>query len=168
MTEPRRTAKTTAAPAIALFEFPQFELAKFELPKFELPNVEMPAALREIAEQGIAQAKAAYERAKAAAEQATGVLERSYAAASEGAAEYNRQVIDAGRANVNAGFDYAIALLAVKSPTDVVELSTAHAREQLQALTEQAKALGALVQKLAAETAEPIKTGVTKAFQNAA
>ena len=71
MTEPRRTAKTTAAPAIALFEFPQFELPKFELPKFELPNVEMPAALRDIAEQGIAQAKTAYERAKAAAEQAT-------------------------------------------------------------------------------------------------
>src|ERR1700687_262997 len=75
MTQPRRTAKTTAAPAIALFEFPQFELPKSEWPKFELPNVEMPAALREIAEQGIAQPKAAYERAKAAAEQATGVLE---------------------------------------------------------------------------------------------
>src|SRR5713101_5463700 len=118
--------------------------------------------------QGVAQAEAAYERAKEAAEQATGVLEHSYAAASEGAAEYNRQVIDAARANVNAGFDYAIALLAVKSPTDVVELSTAHAREQFQALTEQAKALGALVQKLAAETAEPIQAGVTKAFQNAA
>src|ERR1700693_4953860 len=94
MTEPRRTAKTAAAPVIALFEFPQFEL-----PKFELPNVEMPAALREIAEQGIAQAQAAYERAKAAAEQATGVLERSYAAASEGAAEYNRQVLGAGGAH---------------------------------------------------------------------
>lgn len=172
MTEPRKTAKA-AAPVIPLFEFPQFDLPKFdlprfELPKFELPNVEVPAELRAIAEQGIAQAKAAYERAKEAAEQATGVLEHSYAAASEGAAEYNRQVIDAARANVNAGFDYAMALLAVKSPTDVVEVSTAHAREQFQALTGQAKALGALVQKLAAETAEPVQVGVTKAFQNAA
>jgi phasin len=177
MTEPRKPAKA-AAPVIPLFEFPQFdlpkfelpkfELPKFELPKFELPNVELPAELRAIAEQGVAQAEAAYERAKMAAEQATGVLEHSYAAASEGAAEYNRQVIDAARANVNAGFDYAIALLAVKSPTDVVEVSTTHAREQFQALTEQAKALGALVQKLAVETAEPIQTGVTKAFQNAA
>jgi phasin len=172
MTEPRKPAKA-AAPVIPLFEFPQFDLPKFdlpkfELPKFELPNVELPAELRAIAEQGVAQVKAVYERAKVAAEQATGVLEHSYAAASEGAAEYNRQVIDAARANVNAGFDYAIALLAVKSPTNVVEVSTAHAREQFQALTEQAKALGALVQKLAAETAEPIQTGVTKAFQNAA
>ncbi len=183
MTEPRKTAKAGAAPVIPLFEFPQFDLPKFDLPKFdlpkfdlpkfdlpkfELPNVELPAELRAIAEQGIAQVKAAYERAKAAAEQATGVLEHSYAAASEGAAEYNRQVVDAARANVNAGFDYAIALLAVKSPTDVVEVSTAHARERFQAVAEQAKVLGALVQKLAAETAEPIQTGVTKAFQNAA
>src|SRR6266849_4894143 len=174
MTEPRKTAKAGAAPVIPLFEFPQFDLPKFDLPKFDLPKFDLPKfdlpkfELRAIAEQGIAQVKAAYERAKAAAEQATGVLEHSYAAASEGAAEYNRQVVDAARANVNAGFDYAIALLAVKSPTDVVEVSTAHARERFQAVAEQAKVLGALVQKLAAETAEPIQTGVTKAFQNAA
>ena len=178
MTEPRKTANAGAAPVIPLFEFPQFDLPKFDLPKFdlpkfdlpkfELPKFELPAELRAIAEQGIAQVKAAYERAKAAAEQGTGVLEHSYAAASEGAAEYNRQVVDAARANANAGFDYAIALLAVKSPTDVVEVSTAHARERFQALAEQAKVLGALVQKLAAETSEPIQTGVTKAFQNAA
>ena len=167
MTEPRKTAKA-AAPVIPLFEFPQFELPKFELPKFELPNVELPAELRAIAEQGVAQAKAAYENAKAAAEQASGVLERSYAAAAEGAAAYNRQVIDAARVNVNAGFDFATALLAVKSPNDVVEVSTAHAREQFQALTEQAKALGELARKLATETAEPIQTGVAQAFHDAA
>src|SRR6266496_1604619 len=159
-------ATKAAAPVVPLFEFPQFELPKFELPKFDLP--EAPAAFREVAEQGIAQAKAAYEKAKAAAEEATGVLERSYAAAAEGAAEYNRQVIDAARANVNAGFDYAIALLAVKSPTDVVEVSAAHVREQFQAMTEQAKLLGELARKLAAEAAEPIQTGVNRAFQNAA
>src|SRR6266567_1373552 len=71
-------ATKAAAPVVPLFEFPQFELPKFDLP-------EAPAAFREVAEQGIAQAKAAYEKAKAAAEEATGVLERSYAAAAEGA-----------------------------------------------------------------------------------
>src|SRR5258707_6271344 len=110
MTEPRKTAKAGAAPVIPLFEFPQFDLPKFDLPKFdlpkfdlpkfELPNVELPAELRAIAEQGIAQVKAAYERAKAAAEQATGVLQHSYAAASEGAAESNRQVVEAVRPHV--------------------------------------------------------------------
>ena len=62
----------------------------------------------------------------------------------------------------------AIALLAVKSPTDVVEVSAAHAREQFQAFTEQAKALGEIARRLATETAEPIQAGVSKAFQSAA
>src|SRR5262249_704503 len=161
-------AAKTAAPVIPLFDRPQFALPRSHLPKLELPSAETPAALREIAEQSIAQAKATYEKAKAAAEQASGVLERSYVAATEGAAAYNRQVIDAARANVNAAFDFAIALLAVKSPTDVVEVSAAHAREQFQAFTEQAKALGEIARKLATETAEPIQAGVSQAFQSAA
>jgi phasin len=172
MTEPStgktKSAKATAAPVIPLFDFSRFELPKFDLPQLGLANAEVPAAFGEIAEQAMAQAKATYENAKAAAEQASGVLERSYAAAAEGAAAYNRQVIDAARVNVNAGFDFAIALLAVKSPNDVVEVSTAHAREQFQALTEQAKALGELARKLATETAEPIQTGVAQGFHNAA
>ena len=176
MTEPN-TSKTkatkAAAPVVPLFDFSQFEppkfgFPKFELPKFDLPNTETPAALREIGEQGIAQAKVAYEKAKAAADQATGILERSCAAAAEGTATYNRQVLDAARVNANAGFDFAIALLAVKSPNDVVEVSAAYAREQFQAFTEQARTLGDLVQKLAADTAEPIQTGVTRVFRTAA
>jgi phasin len=172
-TSGKAKAAKVAAPVIPLFDFSQFELPKFGLPsfdfpKFELPGMETPAAFREIAEQGIAQAKAGYEKAKATADETIGVLERSYAAGSEGVAEYNRQVIEAARANFNAGFEYALALLAAKSPTDVVELSTAHAREQFQALTGQAKSLGELAQKLATEAAEPIKTGVTRAFQTAA
>jgi phasin len=161
-------AAKAAAPVVPLFDLSQFELPKFELPKLDLSRAETPAALREIAEQGIAQSRAAYEKAQAVAEQASGVLERSYAAAVEGAAAYNRQLIDAARANVNAGFDFAIAFLAVKSATDVVEVSTAHAREQFQAFTEQAKALGEIARKLAAETTEPMQAGVSKAFQSAA
>ena len=161
-------AAKAAAPVIPLFDFSQFELPKFELPKLDLPSAETPAALREIAEQSIAQAKATYEKAKAAAERASGVLERSCVAATEGAAAYNRQVIDAARANVNAAFDFAIALLAVKSPTDVVEVSAAHAHEQFQAFTEQAKALGEIARKLATKTAEPIQAGVSEALQSAA
>ena len=56
----------------------------------------------------------------------------------------------------------------MKSPTDVVEVSAEHAREQFQALTGQAKAIGELARKLATETVEPIQTGAKRAFQNAA
>jgi phasin len=167
MTE-RNAEHRAVAPVIPLFDFTKFEMPKFDLPKFDLPNAEAPAAFRELAEQGIAQARAAYEKAKAATDAATGAVETSYTVLAEGAAACNRQILDAARANANAGFDYAIALLAVKSPTDLVEVSAEHAREQFQALTAQTQALAELVRKLAAESTEPLQTGIHRTFRNAA
>jgi phasin len=167
MTETTSRSKK-AAPVAALFELPKFDMPKFELPMFDLPNIEVPAAFREIAEQGVAQAKDAYAKLKAASEEATSLIEDTYATAAKGAAEYNRKVIEAARANANAAFDYAIALIEVKSPGEIVALSAEHVREQFGVLSEQTKELGGLVQKLASETAEPIKSGVTKAFKNVA
>jgi phasin len=145
-----------------------FDMPKFEIPKFDIPKVEMPAAFREFAEQGVAQAKDTYEKMKAAAEEATDVLETTYSTASKGAADYGLKVIEAARVNTNAAFDYVTELMTVKSLSEVVELSTAHARKQFEALSQQSKDLGALAQKVASETAEPIKSGMTKAFNKVA
>jgi phasin len=146
----------------------KFELPKFEFPKFDLPKLEVPAAFRDIAEKSIAQAKTGYEKMKSAAEETTTVLEDTYAKASKGTTEYNLKLIEAARANTNAAFDFASELCAAKSLSDVVELSTAHARKHFEALTAQSKELAALAQKIATETAEPIKEGVGKVFKQAA
>jgi len=162
-------ASTTAARAkTAKPSTPGFEIPKFEMPKFEVPKMEVPAAFREFAEKGVAQAKDAYEKVKAAAEEATDLLEDTYSTAAKGAADYNLKVIEAARANTNAAFDYARELLDVKSLSEVVEISTSHARKQFEALSEQTKELTALAQKVASESAEPIKTGMTKAFRKVA
>lgn len=145
-----------------------FEMPKFEMPKFEIPQMEMPAAFREIAERGVAQCKDTYEKMKAAAEEATDVLETTYSTASKGASDYGMKMIEAARVNTNAAFDYAGELLAAKTLSEVVELSSAHARKQFEALTAQTKELGALAQKVATETAEPIKAGMNKAFTKVA
>ena len=145
-----------------------FEMPKFEMPKFDIPKVEMPAAFREFAERGVAQCKDTYEKMKAAAEEATEVLETTYSTASKGASDYGLKMIEATRVNTNAAFDYAGGLLAAKSLSEVIELSSAHARKQFEVLTEQSKELTALVQKVATETAEPIKTGMNKAFSKVA
>jgi phasin len=154
-------AKTTK-PAAGPFEMP-----KFEIPKFDVPNVEMPAAFREFAERGVAQAKDNYEKLKAAAEEATDVLETTYSTASKGASDYGLKVIEAARVNTNAAFDFAGELLAAKTLSEVVELTSAHARKQFESMSQQSKDLGALAQKLATETAEPIKSGVSKVFKQA-
>jgi hypothetical protein len=59
-------------------------------------------------------------------------------------------------------------MMAVTSFSQVVELSTAHARKQFETATAQGKELVALAQKVATETAEPIKESVTKAFHKVA
>ena len=56
----------------------------------------------------------------------------------------------------------------MKSPSAFLELSTKHARKQLETLTEQTKQLAALAQKATLATAEPLKTGVAEAFNDAA
>jgi len=158
-TPPKAKSKPTAS---------AFEMPKFELPKFEIPKVEMPAAFREFAERGVAQCKDTYEKMKAVAEEATDVLESTYSNASKGASDYGLKVIEAARANTNAAFDYAGDLLTAKTLSEVIELSSAHARKQFETLTQQGKELGALVQKVATETAEPIKAGMNKAFSKVA
>ena len=155
-------AKTTK-PATAAFEMP-----KFEMPKFDMPKVEMPAAFREFAERGVAQAKDTYEKMKAAAEEATDVLETTYSTATKGASDYGLKVIEVARTNTNAAFDFAGQIMAAKTLSEVVELTSAHARKQFEALTAQSKELGALAQKVATETAEPIKSGMNKAFAKVA
>lgn len=68
------------------------------------------------------------------------------------------------RTNTDATFEYAKELMGVKSPSDFVVLWTAH--KQFDTMTAQTKALTELAQKVATEIAEPLKAGVTKAFNN--
>jgi phasin len=163
---PRTKKTTTFAPTAS--PFPQFGLPKMEFPKFEMPNVEVPAAFRDIAEKSIAAAKTNYEKMKTAAEEATDVLEDTFSTASKGMSEYSLKAVEAARTNTNAAFDFATSLLGVKSLSEMVELSTAHVRKQFETFSEQGKELTSLAQKVATNTAEPIKDSVTKAFNKAA
>jgi phasin len=150
------------------FELPKFEMPNFEIPKFEMPKFEVPAAFREIAEKGVTQAKDNWDKMKAATEETTGLIETSYASANKGAVDYGLKVLEAARANTNAAFDLAGELMAAKSVSEAIELSTAHARKQFEAMNEQTKELAALAQKVAADTSEPIKKGMSGAFKKVA
>jgi phasin len=162
MAEPNTAQKAKAKPAPDVFETP-----KLDTPNFETPNAE-PPAFREFAEKGIAQAKQTYEKMKTAAEESTAVLEDTYQNAAKGVAAYNLKVIEAARTNANATFDFVSQFVAVKSLSEAVELSSAHARKQFEALSAQTKELAELAQKVAAETAEPIKNSVSGTFSKVA
>ena len=140
----------------------------FDLPKFEVPNFEVPAPFRELAEKGVSQAKANWEKVKAATEETTDLLEDSYATASKGTADYGLKLIEIARSNSNAAFDFAGQLMTVKSLSEAIELSTAYTRKQFDTMGTQSRELVTLAQKVATETAEPIKEGVASAFKKVA
>jgi phasin len=170
MSEPTPTTAVTPKPkpkAVAA-SAPAFEMPKFEMPKFEIPKMEIPAAFREIAEKGVTQAKANYEKMKSAAEDATEMLEETYATASKGCSGYGLKLIETARTNSNAAFDLFGELLTAKSYAEMVELTTAYMRAQFDAMSAQAKELADHAQKVATDTVEPIKEGFTSAFSKAA
>jgi phasin len=139
-----KLAKPNAAPV---------GLPNYEIPKFDMPKTELTEAFREMAKKGVAQAKDAYEKVKAATEEASDLLKDTFAATAKGAADYNLMVIEIARTNINIAFDYAKELSGVKSLTEFVELSTAHARKQFEAITAQTKELTELAQKVTTEIA---------------
>jgi phasin len=165
MTEATMKPKPAKAAASVV---PLFEMPKFEIPSFDMPKMEVPAAFREFAEKGVTQTKETYEKFKAVAEENTAMLETVYSTASKGAADYGLKVIEIARTNTNAMFDFTESLFGVKSPSEFVELSTKHARTQFETLSGQSKDLVGLAQKVASETAEPIKSGVSKAMKKVA
>lgn len=121
-------------------------------------------AFRATAEKGTAHAKEAFEKVSAAAAEATDLIKNSFSTAVKGAQDYHNKVVEFAQTNTNVAFEFVQKLSAVKSPSDVIELSTKHSRNQFETLSEQTKELAALAQKVALATAEPLKAGVTKAF----
>ena len=111
-----------------------------------------------------AQAKEAFEKMNLATADAAALIKGGYSTAVKGAQDYNNKLIEFAQANTVAAFDFVQKLSGVKSPSAFIELSTEHSREQFETLTEQTKELAALAQKVTLATAQPLKTGMSKAF----
>ena len=131
-------------------------------------KTDAPQQLRDMVEKGATQSKEAFGIMSAATTEAADLMKNCCSAAVKGAQDYNNKVIEFTHANTNAAFDFVQKLSGVKSPSEFVELSTEHAHQQLESLTDQTKKLAALAQHVTLATAEPLKTGVAKAFNHAA
>jgi hypothetical protein len=105
-------------------------------------------------------------------EKATAVAEGAgaqMAAATQGAADlmrnalqatqdYNAKVLEFAVANANATFEYLSKLSGTKAPSDFIELTTRHMREQSDVLSRQARELSEMAQKFLPK-ANDVKVG---------
>ena len=129
---------------------------------------EVPEQVRALAEKGVSQARDSYAKFKDVAESNNSTIEAVFASASKGASEFSAKLMEMMKANSTATLDFAQELIGVKTPSEALELWTAHARKQFEAFTAYSKELAELSQKVATETAEPIKANASKLFRPAA
>ena len=134
-------------------------------PDLAEPAVEIQQSFRSALEKGVAESRAAFVKAKTAADEAASAFEVSFAAAKDGARAVNAKAFEALRANGNANFDFLKAVFAAKSLSQVITLQTEFARKQVKTMTSQTEDLGALMQKAMADAVEPIKEQVAKSFK---
>jgi phasin len=129
---------------------------------------EVPEQMRAFAEKGVSQARDSYAKFKDAAETHNGTIEAVFTATSKGMSAYSAKLMEMMKANTSSSLEFTQQLLGVKSPSEALELWTAHAKHQFETFSAQAKELTELTQHAATEAAEPIKTGASKLFKPAA
>jgi phasin len=136
-----------------------------EFESFKLDTT-VPESVRALAEKTVNQSREAYERGKDALEESIDALERSFDAAGQGATAFNRKLIDLAQRNLNSTFDLAKSLAGAKNLAEIVELQSAFIRQQFDVFANQANEIRALSTKIAADTAEPIKSQVSRSFDS--
>ena len=117
----------------------------------------IPEGVRALAEKNLEQTRQAYDRSWDVFDASLATFEKSFDAAGQGAAAFNRKIIDISRRNLNSVFDLATSLAGAKDLADIVELQAAHWQKQLGALTSQAEEVHALSTKVAAAAGEPLR-----------
>src|ERR1700731_2936244 len=88
---------------------------------------EVPEQMRAFAEKGVSQARDSYAKFKDVAETNNGTIEAVFATATKGYSEYSAKLMEMMKANSTANLDFAQELISVKSPSEALELWTAHA-----------------------------------------
>jgi phasin len=117
--------------------------------RYDMANApfEVPNELRDFAERSVDQARKAFEGFVSVAKKAVGTVDSAAATSQTQAKSVGAHVLGYAEQNVNAAFDLAHKLVQAKDPQEAFALQTEYLKAQLAALQEQAKELGALIQK---------------------
>ena len=146
---------------------PAYRKTTAQLSKLGL-DAAVPEGVRVLAEKSVAQPREAYDRSLDAFDASLTTFERTFDTAGQGAAAFNRKIVELARRNIDASFDLASSLAGAKNLTDIVQLQAAFWRKQFGVLTAQAEEVRTLSTKLTAAGAEPIKSQMERAVDGRA
>lgn len=118
----------------------------------ELPPIEIPPAVRELAEQNVAQTRAAYAAFLTLAKQAQDMVAASQGDSARGVGELQAKATRYAEENVEASFRLASELAQARDLQEYAEIQSRYAQTQVITFGQQAKTLTRLLSE-AAETA---------------
>lgn len=99
----------------------------------------VPLEMRKFAEQGVQQAKKAFDELMTATQRAVSTFEGHASSAQTSALELQRKVVSYSERNVGASLEFAQKLLQAKTPDEAMKLHADYVKSQMQALSEQAR-----------------------------
>ncbi|WP_114011344.1 phasin family protein [Cohaesibacter intestini] len=171
---PAEEAKTPAAEPKAAApkarktagEAPAVAAGLFAMPSFDMPTSLASHEMTDLAEKSIANARDLYEQAKSSFEDQTSAVEKSFELATESSRDIQGKMVDAARANMDAGFSFLNGLIAAKSISEAIELQTSFAAKQFETLSAQGKDIQDGLTKSMEEATVPMKAAAGKAMES--
>jgi phasin len=130
------------------------ETTDMTMGKDPMSGFEIAPEMRNLAEQSVAQAKKAFDGFIAAAQQTLTTFEGQATAAQAGAKDVAKKAMTFAERNVANSFDFAQKIVRAKDVQEVMRLQAEFVKAQMEALSEQARELGASATKAATDQAK--------------
>jgi len=121
----------------------------------KVPGFEIPPEMRAFAEKSVEQAKTAFDNYMDQATKAMNTAETQTDAAASGARDVGRQALGFAEENVAAAFAFAEKLVRARDPQEIMQLQSEFAKETMQKLADQSKAMGEQMQTAARAASKP-------------
>lgn len=121
----------------------------------KVPGFEIPQEMRSFAEKSVEQAKTAFDNYIDQASKAMSAVESQSDAVTTGARDVSRQALGFAEENVAAAFAFAERLVRARDPQEIMQLQSDFAKQTMQKLTEQSKAMSEQVQTAARDATKP-------------
>jgi phasin len=109
------------------------------------PAMEIPAAMREMAERSVEQARAGYVQFMEMARQAQDMVSKSSDAVASSAREVQARALRYAQENMDSSFTFASDLARARDLREFLEIQQRYAQKQAMTYTQQAQELGRLM-----------------------
>ena|SRR5947209_3689921 len=136
--EPKQKIPTTPSPSISS-----------DAPETGNSVPQFPILLQGLSQEQTERAKEHWQTMKTASEKLATAVREGYSTAATESMDYSIKLMANASANAQAALQLATSLAKAKTPSEIIEISTAHARRQMEVMQEQNRQLWTAAQKIA-------------------